>query len=170
MSEFALRETTVVFARARWDDPADCLAVIDLLDAYARDPMGGGEPLGQYARANLPKAMATTPGAFSVIGRRKGEPVALANCFTALSTFACKPLINVHDLVVVADARGLGIGQQLLMYIEREASRMGCCKITLEVLTGNRPARRSYERFGFTPYTLDESTGHALFLQKQLCK
>ena len=32
-------------AVADYDDPADAIAVVALLDEYARDPMGGGEPL-----------------------------------------------------------------------------------------------------------------------------
>lgn len=168
MSEYELQVGVVEFSLADWNDAADCAAVVDLLDAYAQDPMGGGTPLSDHARKHLPSAMAATPGAFSVIGRLGGRPVALANCFTTLSTFACKPLVNIHDLAVVADARGGGVGQKLLSFIEAEARRMGCCKVTLEVLTGNTRALRSYERFGFTAYTLDESTGHAIFLQKPI--
>jgi len=168
MSNYDLQVGNVEFALAQWDEPDDCAAVTGLLDDYARDPMGGGTPLSQHAHENLPQAMAAMPGAFSVIGRIDGKPVALANCFTTLSTFACKPLINIHDLAVIADARGGGVGQKLLAFVEAEARRRGCCKVTLEVLTGNTRARRSYERFGFTSYTLDESTGHAVFLQKTL--
>jgi GNAT superfamily N-acetyltransferase len=168
MSDLDLHADNVSFALARWDDPWDCAAVVELLDGYARDPMGGGAPLSEYARGHLPQAMAATPGAFSVIGRRNDAPVALANCFTTLSTFACKPLVNIHDLAVVPDARGQGVGQRLLAFIEQQARQLGGCKITLEVLTGNKRARRSYEQFGFTPYTLDDTSGHAVFLQKTL--
>jgi GNAT superfamily N-acetyltransferase len=168
MSTIEFQAGTVSFAKACWTDKSDRTAVVDLLDAYARDPMGGGNALSAYARENLPSAMAKTPGAFSVIGRHEGKPVALANCFTTLSTFACRPLVNIHDLVVMPDARGLGVGQRLLAFIEQEATRLGCCKITLEVLTGNKRARRSYEQFGFSAYTLDDKTGHAIFLQKSL--
>jgi GNAT superfamily N-acetyltransferase len=159
---------TLRFALSDWSDPEDCGAVVSLLDSYARDPMGGGKPLNRYACEHLPQAMADMPGAFSVIGWLSDKPVALANCFTSLSTFACKPLVNIHDLVVVPDARGRSVGQRLLAFIEEEARQRGCCKITLEVLTGNSRARRSYERFGFSAYMLDASTGHALFLQKAL--
>ena len=168
MSEYELLSETVSFSLAQWDVPDDCDAVVHLLDDYARDPMGGGAALSDYARENLASTMASMPGAFSVIGRMAGKPVALANCFTTLSTFACKPLVNIHDLSVMFDARGRGVGQRLLSFIEKEAQRRGCCKVTLEVLTGNDQARRSYERFGFTKYTLDESTGHAILLQKIL--
>ncbi len=151
---------------ADWSNPKDGEAVVMLLNAYAEDPMGGESPLSDYARANLPAAMASTPGAFSAIGYLDGQPVALANCFTTLSTFACKPIVNIHDLAVLPDARGRRAGQQMLAFVESEAKAIGACKITLEVLTGNDRARRSYEHFGFEAYTLDDTTGHALFLQK----
>jgi len=77
-------------------------------------------------------------------------------------------LINIHDLAVIPEARGQGVGQQMLAFVEREANARGACKITLEVLTGNDTARRSYERFGFAAYKLDDTSGHAVFLQKML--
>lgn len=161
------------FALADWTNSDDCDTVVSLLQAYALHPMGGAEALSDYAAANLPSAMAKTPGAFSVIGwhtNSEGErtAVALANCFSTLSTFACKPLINIHDLYVADSARGQGAGQAIMTYVEEEARRRGCCKVTLEVLTGNVGAIRAYEKFGFKLYTLDDTTGHALFMHKTL--
>jgi len=149
-----------------WENQEDCQTVVSLLDAYAKDPMGGSAPSTQYVRDNLATSMAATPGAFSAVGFLNDKPVALANCFTTLSTFACKPIVNIHDLAVLPQARGRGVGQQMLSFVEQEASRLGACKVTLEVLTGNAIARTAYERFGFVACTLDESTGHAVFLQK----
>lgn len=166
-------QTPLEFTLADWSSRIDCNAVVSQLQAYALHPMGGAEPLSQYAAQNLPAAMAATPGAFSVLGWlvREGserKPAALANCFTSLSTFACKPLINIHDLYVDDAARGRGAGQALLDFVEQQAIVRGCCKVTLEVLTGNKQAIRAYERFGFVPYELDETTGHALFMHKKL--
>jgi ribosomal protein S18 acetylase RimI-like enzyme len=124
--------------------------------------------LSAFAKEHLPATMAATPGAFSVIGFQAGNPVALANCFTPLSTFACKPIVNIHDLAVLPHSRGSGVGQQMLSFVEEHARQAGACKITLEVLKGNDRARRSYSRFGFEAYTLDDTTGHALFLQKAI--
>lgn len=161
-----LVDSKLLIRLADWSNPDDGLAVVNLLNAYAEDPMGGAAPLSVYAKENLPAAMAATPGAFSAIGFQAGNPVALANCFTTLSTFACKPIINIHDLAVLPQSRGSGVGQKMLGFVEEHAQQVGACKITLEVLTGNERARRSYSRFGFEAYTLDETTGHALFLQK----
>ncbi len=156
------------FSKLDFTDPKDGRTLVALLDAYARDPMGGGSPLSQYAREKLPAAMAATAGAFTIVGYLDGEPVALANCFTTLSTFAAKPLVNIHDLAVIEAARGKGVATALLTAVEQEARARGCCKVTLEVLSGNTPARRVYKKFGFATYTLDEEAGGALFLQKKL--
>ena len=44
----------------------------------------------------------------------------------------------------------------------------GCCKLTLEVLSGNEVALKVYERFGFAAYQLDPEAGSARFLEKKL--
>jgi len=141
---------------------------LDLLDHYALDPMGGGEGLSAYAKAHLVEQLQTLPtfhGALVFLGEK---PVGLINCFVGFSTFAAKPLLNIHDVVVHADVRGQGIAQALLQWAETQARQLGCCKLTLEILSNNIPAMRSYERAGFEPYVLDPAAGHALLMQKYL--
>ena len=154
--------------RADYADPAHGQALLELLDAYARDPAGGGQPLSEFARANLLAELAARPMAFSVLAFDGDLPVGLVNCIEGFSTFACQPLVNVHDLAVVASHRGRGVGQALLAQVEQLARRLGACKLTLEVLSGNRSAMGLYERCGFAPYTLDATLGQAQFLQKWL--
>ena len=147
---------------------ADAAALVFLLDSYARDPMGGGSPLSDFAKANLPAALAARPQAFSVIARDGNEPVGLINCIEGFSTFACRPLVNVHDVVVLASHRGLRIGERMLALVAEVAKERGACKLTLEVLEGNKNAVRLYERSGFAPYQLDPAMGDARFFQKSL--
>ena len=52
--------------------------------------------------------------------------------------------------------------------VEEIAISKGCCKLTLEVLSGNAVAKASYEKFGFSGYELDPKVGNALFWQKSL--
>lgn len=139
-----------------------------LLDCYARDPMGGGSRLSEFARENLPKALAKLPYAFSIISYVGNQPAGLINCFEGFSTFACKPLINIHDIVVINDCRGMGISQLMMEKVEQIAKEKRCCKITLEVLEGNHIARRAYLKYGFTQYQLDPKMGKAMFWQKSL--
>lgn len=152
---------------ADYRDPRDAADVVALLDAYARDPMGGSEPLPEDVKTRLAGELAQNPHAFSLIARLGDDAVGLANCFVGYSTFAAAPLVNIHDLAVLPGHRGAGIGKALLGAVETEALKRGACKITLEVLTGN-PARHLYAREGFGDYQLDPGTGHALFWQKRL--
>jgi ribosomal protein S18 acetylase RimI-like enzyme len=137
-----------------------------LLNNYAEDPMGGGAPLSDNVKQNLVKALSKLPHALSVISYVNDKPAGLINCFESFSTFQCKPLINIHDIVVVDEFRGLGISQLMLSKVEEIAQKKGCCKITLEVLEGNEIARNSYRKFGFNGYELDPEMGKALFWQK----
>ena len=154
--------------RARYGNPAHAAALVDLLDAYARDPAGGGEPLSDFARDNLIAELAARPFIFSVLAFDGDAPVGLVNAIEGFSTFACRPLVNVHDVVVTASHRGRGIAAQLLAEVEAIARERGACKLTLEVLDGNASARALYRRLGFAAYRLDPAMGHAQFLQKWL--
>jgi ribosomal protein S18 acetylase RimI-like enzyme len=73
-------------------------------------------------------------------------------------------VINVHDLMVSRAFRRRGIGRGLLTEVERIARERGACKLTLEVLDANHPARAAYAGFGFADYGL----GAARFLEKRL--
>ena len=56
----------------------------------------------------------------------------------------------------------------MLERVEEIALSKGCCKLTLEVLTGNKAAKASYNKFGFVGYELDPNIGRAQFWQKLL--
>jgi GNAT superfamily N-acetyltransferase len=155
--------------RVDYSKPEDRAALTGLLDHYARDPMGGGTLLAPEVLARLCADLAQRPFAFSFIAYSdNGTPAGLANCFEGYSTFKAAPLINIHDIVVHSDWRSQGVAQLLMQAVESEARSRGACKITLEVLTGNHTAMKSYERFGFAPYALDPKAGTATFMQKWL--
>ena len=156
---------------ADYTNAAHAHAVVALLDAYARDPMGGGTPLSEFARTHLVSSLAARPQVFSVLaflGADDATPVGLVNCIEGFSTFACSPLVNVHDLAVLPGYRGQRIGERMLDLVEVIARQRGACKITLEVLQGNAKAIRLYTRVGFANYQLDPAAGQAQFLQKWL--
>ena len=160
--------TMIDIVRAHYTDPVHATALIDLLDSYARDPAGGGEPLSDFARTNLIGALAARPFVFSVLAFEDDAPVGLVNAIEGFSTFACRPLVNVHDVVVRESHRGRGVAARLLAEVEAIARERGACKLTLEVLSGNRAARSLYEKLGFDAYRLDPSMGEAQFMQKWL--
>lgn len=162
---------TIRIVQADYDDARHAQALVAMLDAYARDPMGGGHPLSEFAQQNLASELAARPQAYSILafdGADESTPVGLVNCIEGFSTFACKPLVNVHDLAVKDGYRGRRIGERMLELAEQIARSRGACKITLEVLQGNASAIRLYERFGFANYKLGDTGGNAQFLQKWL--
>jgi len=160
--------TRITIRPVDFSDAAHRAALILLLDAYAQDPMGGSEPLADEVKARLCDDMAARPTVASFIAWLDGAPVGLVNCVEGFSTFKSRPLMNIHDLAVLPGHRGMGVGQALMQAAQAHAQARGCCKLTLEVLTGNARALRSYEQFGFQPYTLDPAAGQASFMQKWL--
>lgn len=168
-----LDPASITVRQVDYGDAHEADALVALLDSYAMDPAGGGAPLPRDAKARLVPALRAHPGAFSVIAwaaRADGpvEAIGLVNCFEGFSTFAARPLVNIHDVVVREAWRGRGVSQQMLAAVESIARARGACKLTLEVLQGNAPALRAYARQGFAGYALDPAMGVAQFLHKPL--
>ena len=139
-----------------------------LMNCYSGDPMGGGESLSSQVITSLASELAKIPHAFSLLCYVDGKPAGLANCFDGFSTSYCKPLINIHDIVVANEFRGHGISSLILANIYDLAQEKGCCKITLEVLEGNDVAQNSYLKAGFQPFSLNADLGNAMFWQRKL--
>jgi ribosomal protein S18 acetylase RimI-like enzyme len=154
--------------RADYHSTRDAAALVMLLDAYASDPAGGGEPLSSHTKTNLVRELAARPQAYSVLAFDGEAPVGLVNCIEGFSSFACQPLVNVHDVAVLASHRGRGIAEAMLAEAQRIAVERSAVKMTLEVLAGNAPAMRLYQRIGYAGYQLDPAMGSAQFLQKWL--
>lgn len=149
-------------------NPRHAAAIVHLLNEYARDIMGGGEDLSDYTKANLIRELQQRPGVHIVLAFIDGKPAGLANCFEGFSTFACKPLLNIHDITVTPAFRGRGLSKKIMYKVEEVARQLGCCKVTLEVLEGNKVAQSLYATCGYAGYSLDPQMGSALFWQKKL--
>jgi ribosomal protein S18 acetylase RimI-like enzyme len=163
--------TAIRVTQADYANPVHAAALVMLLDAYASDPMGGGESLSDFAKGHLVPSLAARPQAYSVLAFASADdsvPVGLVNCIEGFSTFKCKPLVNVHDVAVLAGYRGQRIGEQMLALAETIARERSACKLTLEVLSGNTGAEKLYRRVGFAYYELDPAMGQAGFMQKWL--
>ena len=142
MSEVRIVEANV-------SDPTHAAHVVDLIDAYAREPIGGGTPLAEDVRERLPAGLAAHPTTRVWLAYAGDAAVGVAVVFEGYSTFAAAPLLNIHDLAVRATHRGQGIGRQLLAAVEQAARARGCAKLTLEVVEENRRAQGLYRSFGF---------------------
>lgn len=158
----------ILIKKVDFSDDQQSKELLQLLQTYALDPQGGEEALSEFTVNNLIASLQKSPIACSFIAYDEQQPIGLANCFYGFSTFAAKPLLNVHDLVVIEGCRGKGIGTKLLEAVEKEAAMNGCCKVTLEVLQNNTRAQRVYKSAGFAGYNLGEEENNALFWQKKL--
>ncbi|MGC6425328.1 MAG: GNAT family N-acetyltransferase [Lentimonas sp.] len=143
-------------------------ALVSLMDTYACDVMGGGKALSDFVKQQLPDALLERENFHGVLAFVGESPAGLSVNFESFSTFACRPILNIHDFVVAEAFRGRGIAKLLLESIEIIARELGCCKLTLEVLEGNERAQSIYQRFGFNGYELDPKMGRALFYDKQI--
>ncbi|MCW8853931.1 MAG: GNAT family N-acetyltransferase [Gammaproteobacteria bacterium] len=161
-------KNSIDLCEAVLSDATHAQAIINLLSIYALDPMGGGESLSDYTKKNLIAELTNRSDNLIVLAFDKDIPVGLVNCFEGFSTFLCKPLLNLHDVVVHPEYRGRGISTMMLKKIEELARSRDYCKLTLEVLEGNMPAKAAYLKSGFKPYQLDPEMGQALFWEKKL--
>lgn len=150
------------------NDPHNAAAVVTLLNSYACSPEGGGKPLPQTVQENLAPRLHERYDAVVVLAIEEETPVGLIICIEGFSSFACQPLLNIHDVFVAPEFRGTGLAGQLFEFVEQIARARGCCKLTLEVLEGNQRAQAAYRKFGFNGYELDPQMGRALFWEKKL--
>lgn len=159
---------TIKIIQANYNNPQHGRHIIELLDCYANDPMGGNEALPDFVAQNLIHALSNRSDAISIVAYVEGQPAGLINCFEGFSTFNCKPLINIHDLIVATEFRGMGLSTKMLTMVEEIGKERECCKLTLEVLEKNVIAINSYRKFGFNHYQLDPILGKAEFWEKKL--
>ena len=158
----------VDIVEADLEQPEHQQAIVALIDAYAADPMGNGKALAPDVREALIPGLQRHPTTLVFLAFQGTEAVGIAVCFQGFSTFAARPLVNIHDLAVLPDRRGQGIGRRLLEAVERKAREMGCCKLTLETQENNRRARRLYAAVGFAQAVYEEAAGGSLFFAKAL--
>lgn len=153
---------------ADYGNSQHCRAIVALMDCYALDPMGGGQPLDPGVAERLCPALARQGNAYTVIAWEGDQAIGLINAFSGFSTFKAAPLLNIHDIIVLPPWRRRGVCRSMLMAVESLAGALGCCKLTLEVLEGNAAARSSYLDYGFVDYQLRPEYGAARFMEKPL--
>jgi len=119
--------------------PVDYRAAQDAADMRAMLDLYARDPMGGGEALDA-----------DVLGRLCGDLAARADAFSFLA---------------YVDAPQM---QALLGAAHDLARARGCCKLTLEVLSGNAVAMRSYLRSGFANYQLDPAAGQAVLMQKWL--
>lgn len=140
--------TDIEIIQADLDNPKHAADIVNIVDLFAKDPMGQNEPLSEEVRVDMIAEMKKIPTTMTYIAYMGEKALGIVTCFIGYSTFTASKTFKIHDVAVHPDARGLGIGTKLLETVEAEAEELGCSKITLEVRTDN-PAKKLYEREGF---------------------
>ena len=148
--------------RVDFDDTDAVSQYLDMLDAYALDPMGTSRRLNDGVRSRLAADLRRMPGAHCLLVRQSDTPIGFATCFVGYSTFRARPLLNIHDIAVLPEWRGQSVGRRLLAEIAELGRQLDCCRITLEVRADNQRARGLYESTGFAPAPC------SLFMEKTL--
>lgn len=80
-----------------------------------------------------------------------GKPVAFALWYFTFSTWQGRPGLYLEDLYVTPEARGRGIGTEILKYLARHALENGFGRFEWSVLDWNTPAIRTYDATGAKP-------------------
>lgn len=155
----------------------DCAALADLIDiageglaGYVWQQIAGP---GEDARAIGRQRAARDTGSFSyrnsvvaevdgqIVGALVGYPIATEP--EPIDTASMPPMFvplqelenlaagtwYVNAVAVVPEARGLGLGSQLMKRAEQAAQDLGLRGLSLIVSDANRGARRLYERLGY---------------------
>lgn len=158
----------VSIRRADLSSEADQQAIVELIDAYARDPMGRGQPLTDEVKQRLIPGLQTHPTSLIFLAVHKQQPIGIALCFIGFSSFKARRLTNIHDLAVLPEYRGKGIGTMLLQAVEQDAEREGHCAITLEVDEVNQRALKTYLASGYEGERQGVANGRTFFMKKLL--
>lgn len=123
--------------------------VLTLLQAFAMHPGGGSHPYSDGVAGRLIQAIDEMPGARVFLAQQVGRSIGVALCLTSFSSFRASRSLNIHDLYVVPEFHGMGVGRSLIERVTDEARASGYCSVTLEVLENNEVARALYGKMGF---------------------
>ena len=138
---------------------------LNVLTTYSQEAGAGNQGMSEQAKADLPRLLNELPNRQVLVAIKDELIVGVAVCLSGFSTFKAKPVLNVHDLAVLPSHRGQRIGSTLLAAAEARARELGCCKMTLEVISTNEAAHRLYNRLGFDSPSPNLPT---FFLEKPL--
>jgi GNAT superfamily N-acetyltransferase len=120
------------------------LALIRELATYERDP----DAVVATEEALLRDGFGERPLFQVTIAEWSGEPVGFAFWFLAYSTWRGQPTLYLEDLFVRPEARGRGIGKEMMRHLAGTALDLGCGRFVWQVLDWNTPSIEFYESLG----------------------
>ncbi|WP_375202521.1 GNAT family N-acetyltransferase [Hyphococcus sp.] len=89
------------------------------------------------------------PAFQALVAEIDGAVMGLAIFFPEFSTWRGRRGIYLQDIYVKPEARGRGVGKELIDALTREAKEMSAVYLRLAVDSDNHDAARFYERLGF---------------------
>ena len=120
------------------------LSLIRELATYERDPdsvVATEEGLTRDGFGERPLFQVT-------IAEWSDTPAGFALWFLAYSTWRGQPTLYLEDLFVRPEARGRGIGKEMMRYLAGTALDLGCGRFVWQVLDWNTPSIEFYESLG----------------------
>ena len=120
------------------------LALIRELATYERDP----DSVAATEEGLLRDGFGERPLFQVTMAEWSGTPVGFALWFFAYSTWRGQPTLYLEDLFVRPEARGRGIGKEIMRYLARTALDSGCGRFVWQVLDWNTPSVEFYESLG----------------------
>lgn len=142
-------QNNIRFCFCDFNNPVHRKKLVELINHYITDPMGANVLTSPLREDELISGLAFNPSAFVIFILSNNKYVGLATCFVNFSTFKARPYINIHDVVILKEYRGKGLGKKLLERIIEIAEERNYCKITLEVREDNENAKKLYNKLGF---------------------
>ena len=143
------KDTPVHTRECDFSDVTDLKAVGTLMNAYIKDQYGGGELLDMSRQLHLVDALNEHPKSIVLLAEIDGVRCGMVVAFENFSTFSVRPMINIHDVIVLEEYRGKGVGKRLMEAVEAIAIERQCSRITLEVREDNEVAQSLYKKMGF---------------------
>lgn len=144
-----MKNTPLEIIPCDFENKAHCEALVNLMNEYITDKMGGGEPYTDEQKVMLVEGLKNHPASLVFFACAGGEFVGLINSFVNFATFTVKPFINIHDVIVTESWRNHGVGRKMIQRIFDKAAELACSKVTLEVREDNQNARYLYNSLGF---------------------
>jgi GNAT superfamily N-acetyltransferase len=100
--------------RADLEDTHHQASLMVMAEAFSVDPFGANRPLSEPARAGLIDGLRAHPTTLVFLAFEDEVPTGIAICFRGFSTFAARPVVNIHDFFVSKNVRGRGVSRALL--------------------------------------------------------
>lgn len=123
--------------------------LVALFDQYRRFYKQGSDIQG--AREFLSRRIARDESvAFMAFGDSEHQALGFVQLYPSFSSVAMKPIWILNDLFVIQSARRQNVAEALIHQAVQHAKETGSRRLVLETAADNTPARRLYEKLGWT--------------------